>query len=239
MTEILIRFAESAEDIDRLFRARHHIFAEVDGYIPPRPDGRLCDRFDAYPTNRNLIAEHEGRIIGGLRFTENSPAGTPCDEFFDFSPFLDLTSTRFGSASKLFLEHEYRGSQIAFTLYGVAYAWCLARGWTHVDRDGQPGDGAGIDAVRVPATDRGAIPPAPPTPVRAADPRPERPCTASAPLCGDAPGGYGGREYATMSACNGLVRGADAWLLTRSPFARRRVERHRGPEALVPQEFQR
>jgi hypothetical protein len=131
MTEVLIRVAESAADIDRLFQARHHIFAEVDGYIPVRPDRRLCDRFDAYPTNRNLIAELDGRIIGGLRFTENSEAGTPCDEFFDFSPILDPTSTRYGSASKLFLERAYRGSQIAFTLYGVGYAWCLARGWTH------------------------------------------------------------------------------------------------------------
>jgi N-acyl-L-homoserine lactone synthetase len=131
MTDVLIRVAESAADIDRLFRARHRIFAEVDGYVPVRPDRRLCDRFDAYPTNRNLIAEHAGRIIGGLRFTEHSEAGTPCDEFFDFSPYLDLTSTRFGSASKLFLERTYRGSQIAFTLYGVGYAWCLARGWRH------------------------------------------------------------------------------------------------------------
>lgn len=132
MTEVLIRVAESAEDIDRLFQARHHVFAEVDAYIPVRPDGRLCDRFDAYPTNRNLIAEHDGRIVGGLRFTENSPAGTPCDEFFDFSPYLDPASNHYGSASKLFLEHPYRGSQIAFTLYGVAYAWCFSRGWTHV-----------------------------------------------------------------------------------------------------------
>jgi N-acyl-L-homoserine lactone synthetase len=132
MTEILIRVAETAEDIDRLFRARHRIFAEVDGYLPCRPDGRLCDRFDAYPTNRNLIAEHEGRIVGGLRFTEHSAAGTPPDEFFDFGPFLDGGTIRYGSASKLFLERAYRGSKVAFTLYGVAYAWCLGRGWTHV-----------------------------------------------------------------------------------------------------------
>jgi N-acyl-L-homoserine lactone synthetase len=132
MTEVLIRVAESAEDIDRLFRARHHVLAEVDGYVPLRADGRLCDRFDAYPSNRNLIAEHEGRIVGGLRFTEHSLAGTPPDEFFDFGPFLNAKTTRFGSASKLFLERAYRGSPVAFTLYGVAYAWCLARGWTHV-----------------------------------------------------------------------------------------------------------
>jgi hypothetical protein len=138
MTEILIRVAESADDVDRLFRARHHIFADVDGYIPPRSDGRLYDRFDAYPTNRNLIAEHDGRIVGGLRFTEHSPAGTPPDEFFDFSPFLDGRTTRFGSASKLFLEHAYRGSQITFSMYGLAYAWCLARGWTHVTGTANP-----------------------------------------------------------------------------------------------------
>ncbi|HEY7035273.1 MAG TPA: GNAT family N-acyltransferase [Thermomicrobiales bacterium] len=132
MADVLIRVAESAEDIDRLFRARHRVFAEVDGYVPCRADGRLCDRFDAYPTNRNLIAEHDGRIVGGLRFTEQSPAGTPPDEFFDFGSFLDAKTTRFGSASKLFLEHAYRGSKVAFTLYGVGYAWGLGRGWTHV-----------------------------------------------------------------------------------------------------------
>jgi N-acyl-L-homoserine lactone synthetase len=132
MTDVLIRVAESAEDIDRLFRARHRVIAEVDGYVPVRPDGRLCDRFDAYPTNRNLIALHEGRIVGGLRFTEHSEAGTPCDEFFDFSGYLDARRDRFGSASKLFLDHAYRGSRIAFTLYGLGYTWALGRGWTHV-----------------------------------------------------------------------------------------------------------
>lgn len=132
MNDIVIRIAESAEDIDRLFQARHHVFAEVDGYVPLRADKRLCDRFDAYPTNRNLIAEHNGRIIGGLRFTENSAAGTPPDEFFDFTPILDSSITRYGSASKLFLERPYRGTKVAFTLYHVAYAWCLERGWTHV-----------------------------------------------------------------------------------------------------------
>jgi hypothetical protein len=132
MTEIVIRVAESAEDIDRLFRARHHVFAEVDGYVPIRSDCRLSDRFDAYPTNRNLIAEHEGRIIGGLRFTEQSAAGTPPDEFFDFAPVLDPTIRRYGSASKLFLERPYRGSQVVHTFYAVAYAWCMGRGWTHV-----------------------------------------------------------------------------------------------------------
>lgn len=132
MNDIVIRFAESAEDIDRLFKARHHVFAEVDGYIPIRTDKRLCDRFDAYPTNRNLIAEHQSRIIGGLRFTEHSAAGTPPDEFFDFAQILDPSITHFGSASKLFLERPYRGTRVAFTLYQVAYTWCLERGWTHV-----------------------------------------------------------------------------------------------------------
>jgi N-acyl-L-homoserine lactone synthetase len=132
MTDVLIRVAESTEDIDQLFRARHRVFAEVDGYVPCRADGRLCDRFDAYPSNRNLIAEHEGRIVGGLRITEQSPAGTPPDEFFDFGPFLEARTTRFGGASKLFLERAYRGSKVTFTLFGVAYAWCLGRGLTHV-----------------------------------------------------------------------------------------------------------
>ncbi len=62
MNEIVIRFATSTQILDRLFRARHHVFADVDGCLPVRSDKRLCDRFDAYPTSRNVIAEHDGRI---------------------------------------------------------------------------------------------------------------------------------------------------------------------------------
>jgi GNAT superfamily N-acetyltransferase len=132
VTDVLIRVAETADDLDRLFQARHRVFVEDDRYLEPRPDGRLYDRFDAYPTTQNLIAEDDGRVVGGLRLTEHSPAGTPPDEFFDFMPFLPEGTTRFGSLSKLFLERPYRGSRITFSLYGVAYAWCFSRGWSHV-----------------------------------------------------------------------------------------------------------
>lgn len=130
--EVSIRFAETAEEIDRAFEARYRVLVESDGYLPPNVDRRLFDRFDAYPTTRNIIAEHDGRIIGGARFTHHSAVGTPPEEFFDFTPFLPEQPTPFGAGSQLFLEKPYRRSRIAFYLLGLGYAWGVTQGWTHV-----------------------------------------------------------------------------------------------------------
>src|SRR5262249_7293735 len=44
-----VRVAQTTAELDAVFRLRHQVFVEEEGYMPPRPDRRIADRFDAYP----------------------------------------------------------------------------------------------------------------------------------------------------------------------------------------------
>ncbi|HEY7034762.1 MAG TPA: hypothetical protein VH482_25710 [Thermomicrobiales bacterium] len=129
---ITVRFAETAKEIDAVFLARYRVFVESDRYIQPNPDKRILDRFDAFPTTRNVIAECNGRVVGGVRFTDHSEVGTPPEEFFDFRPFLPRPAPPFGAGSMLFLERPFRRSRLVFAMMGMGYGWGLQRDWTHV-----------------------------------------------------------------------------------------------------------
>jgi cyclic nucleotide-binding protein/N-acyl amino acid synthase FeeM len=116
---IRVRFAESTDDLDALFRLRHRVYVEEKGWFPGQQDGRVIDRFDAYPNKVNVIAVVEGQVVGGVRFVESSPVGMPADYFFDFAPFLP-TGARVGSAS------------LVSSMFGMGYHWALGRGMTHL-----------------------------------------------------------------------------------------------------------
>lgn len=127
-----IRLAETAADLDALFHLRHRIYAEEKGWLPAQPDGRITDRFDAFPHTANIVAVVEGRVVGGVRFVEASPLGTPADRYFDFSPFLP-PGARVGSGGMLCLEPDLRKTaRLLSALVGMGYHWALARGLTHL-----------------------------------------------------------------------------------------------------------
>lgn len=129
---IRIRLARTTDELDRIFALRHQVMAEEDAYIPPQPDGRLVDRFDAYPTTANFIAVVAGRIVGAVRFMERTAAGTSADEFFDFRPFLG-PEARDVTAGMLVLERAHRGHpRLVFAMLGMGYHWAIQRGATHV-----------------------------------------------------------------------------------------------------------
>lgn len=129
---IRVRFAETTADLDALFRLRHKVYVEEKGWFPAQRDGRVTDRFDAYPNKVNVIAVVEGQVVGAVRFVESSPVGLPADYFFDFSPFLPADA-RVGSASLLCLEPELRKSGgLVSSMFGMGYHWALGRGLTHL-----------------------------------------------------------------------------------------------------------
>lgn len=129
---VRIRLARTTDELDQLFGLRHRIMIDDERYLPARPDGRLADRFDAYPTTANVIALVDDRIVGSIRFTERTPAGTSADEYFDFAPFLPAQA-RDVAAGMLVLEPAYRGTpRLMFAMFGMGYHWALQRGATHV-----------------------------------------------------------------------------------------------------------
>jgi cyclic nucleotide-binding protein/N-acyl amino acid synthase FeeM len=129
---IRIRFAETTEDLDALFRLRHRVYVDEKGWFPVQRDGRVTDRFDAYPNKVNVIAVVEGAVVGGVRFVESSSVGVPADYFFDFSPFLPADA-RTGSASLLCLEPNLRKTGgLVSSMFGMGYHWALGRDLTHL-----------------------------------------------------------------------------------------------------------
>lgn len=130
---IRITIARTAAEHDALFRVRHRVYAEQGGYMPPRPDRRIYDRFDAFPSTTNLIALDGGEIVGGVRLAEPSAAGLPADEYFGFGPHLPADATRVGSASMLCVDAAHRcRKRLTASLCSMFYHVAAERGLSHV-----------------------------------------------------------------------------------------------------------
>jgi hypothetical protein len=118
-----IKIARSAQDLDRLFQARHQALVEERGCRFPQPDLRLVERFDAFPSTLNIIAEVDGEVVGGVRL------GAPGDQApplacYDFSTHLPR-SGRAGTVSAFHLleAHQAGGQRLGFSMLYMA-AFC-------------------------------------------------------------------------------------------------------------------
>ncbi len=85
-----IKLAETAAELDAAFHLRHRVFVEEEGYMPARAGMRIADHFDGFPGVGNIIAVHDGRVVGNARFMEDCGAGTGPDEY----PRLPAASPR-------------------------------------------------------------------------------------------------------------------------------------------------
>jgi len=130
---VRIRLATTPTDLDQIFQVRHRVFVQEKRYFPPTSDGRIVDRFDAFPTTANIVAYANGRVVGGVRIVEPSPVGAPADAYFDFRPYLPEKDVRVGSGSMLVVEEEYRHiPRVTFAMLGMMYYWALRKGLTHI-----------------------------------------------------------------------------------------------------------
>lgn len=131
---VRIKIATTPTERDALFRVRHRVFVEQDGYMAPTADHCIVDRFDAFPTTINLIAVHDDAIIGGIRVTEPGGAGLPVDEYFDFRPHLPRDpSISAGSGSMACIVREYRHRRrLASSMIHLAHFVASQRGISHL-----------------------------------------------------------------------------------------------------------
>ena len=130
---VRIKIATTTAEHDALFRMRHQVYVQQEHYLPPRPDRRIYDRFDAFPTTTNIIAVAGDAIIGGVRLAEPCDAGTPADDYFDFGPHLPRDGARAGSGSMLCLDRHYRHrGQVTACLFRMFYYLAVQRGLSHV-----------------------------------------------------------------------------------------------------------
>jgi N-acyl-L-homoserine lactone synthetase len=131
---VRIKIAETAVELESLFRARHRVFVEEEGYLGHRSDNLIVDRFDAFPVTINMVALVEGQVVGGMRVTRQSPVGLPADQFFDFSPYLPAGEISLACASQFFLLNRYRAIsyRLGFAIIGMCVYWAYNQNITHV-----------------------------------------------------------------------------------------------------------
>jgi N-acyl-L-homoserine lactone synthetase len=130
---VRIKIARTPEEMENLFRARHTIFVEEEKYFEPRPGGQIYDQFDTFPSTVNLIAQVGQEIVGGLRITEHSDAGTPSEHLFDFSHHMPKNAANIVSASMLCMKAKYRKvKRLTFMLLCMGVYWAISRKVSHV-----------------------------------------------------------------------------------------------------------
>lgn len=109
MNDFKIQIAKSATDLDSLFKIRHKVFVEEEGYMTAKNDKRIIDRFDAFPNNFNFVVKNNNEVIGGSRITilTGEAEGSPLDNWFDCKLFMDSYSF-YAAGSMLCLLKEFR-----------------------------------------------------------------------------------------------------------------------------------
>ena len=131
---IRIKVARSAEELDCVFKLRHKVYVEEEGVMKPRADGRISDRFDAFPTTVNFIALSPDGIVGNLRLCEQiDTVGVPADEYFNFEPYVPKHCRKLVNAGMLCMSRRFRGKmRLSNNLIMMGVYWSCSIGASHV-----------------------------------------------------------------------------------------------------------
>ncbi len=128
---IKITTARDASTIDDVLKLRHKVFSEEESFFSSTPDKRVIDRFDAFPSNHNLVVICDDHVIGSLRFTFDSDMGVPADEYFDFRSHLPEGATVAGCGMYC-VTKPYRNAKMALSLILMASYLGISQGVSHV-----------------------------------------------------------------------------------------------------------
>jgi len=128
---IKITLTEAPEQIDAVLKIRHKVFSEEEQKIPASPDGRILDRFDAYPSTKNLAVLVENEVVGGMRLTLDSKMGLPADEYYDFRSQLP-SDYQLMSCGMYCITKPFRSPRIALGLILMASYFAVAHKVSHV-----------------------------------------------------------------------------------------------------------
>ena len=137
---IRIKVANTAKEIDDVFKLRHEVFIQERGKFSSSSldSPRIVDHFDTLPGVANVVAYEGSKPIATLRVNRDTPIGLPADGHFDFSnirssikrEYLDSNGQEpiFVSGSMLAIHKDYRNKKnVIFALFktaiGVMYSW--------------------------------------------------------------------------------------------------------------------
>jgi len=128
---IQIKIASTPALLDNLYKVRHEVFSIEEALFAPKPDGRVIDRFDAFPTSTNIVAVIDDLVIGGIRVILDSEVGLHADDYYDFQSVTPSGAIR-ASVGHFCILKQYRSSQVAFALISMACYYATSQKTTYV-----------------------------------------------------------------------------------------------------------
>lgn len=121
---IRVKAAQTAKELADVYKLRHQVYVEGEGYFKDHPGEQIVDQFDTLPEVINVIAYKGNNPIGTIRLNKDSEIGLPCDEIYDFSEYrhkekakavaADLPEPVFCSAGMLAIEKNWRNRRDLF-----------------------------------------------------------------------------------------------------------------------------
>jgi hypothetical protein len=108
---IHIAIAESAEDLRDVFRLRHRVLVEEEGYYPESTEGLIHTVFDAYPSSVNLLARVGEEAAASVRVTFDSGVGLPWDRLGDLACLRDSVEEPAVALGMLVCTRRYRAKR--------------------------------------------------------------------------------------------------------------------------------
>mgnify|MGYP006271887329 CR=1 FL=1 len=114
---IILREAEAAKDLDRVFKIRHKVFVEEEKRFENKR-ASIFDIYDTLPETCNILALVDEIPIGTIRVTLDNSVGIPASSHFDFGPYMQkhgINRTEVASVSWLCTTREYRNNPGLFT----------------------------------------------------------------------------------------------------------------------------
>lgn len=142
-----ISIAKTAQQIDDVLQLRHQVSANIQNPSVKASPLRLMDRFDTFPSTTHLVAKQNNCIIGSLRLTFDTPAGTPADAAYDFRTALEgvlkdelepaaatpeAAHPKIVSCDQYYVYPELASPQITLGLLLMASYLAISKGITHI-----------------------------------------------------------------------------------------------------------
>lgn len=126
-----IMLATTTDLLDKAFQLRHQVFVEEEALLPPTADGRIIDRFDAYPTTHNLVVTDGDEVVGCFRLVLDSSEGVPADAYYDFRQHLPENYALMHT-SLLCTAQQYRSPRLTTGLALMATYFAASHKMTHL-----------------------------------------------------------------------------------------------------------
>jgi histidinol-phosphate/aromatic aminotransferase/cobyric acid decarboxylase-like protein/GNAT superfamily N-acetyltransferase len=114
---------------ERIYRARHEVYALEIGQHPANREGRLCDRLDR--SNRYLVALRGDELAGFISITPPGGDGYSVDKYFRRDELPFAVDDGLFEIRLLTVMPRYRNTDVTAALMVAAFRWVEARGGTH------------------------------------------------------------------------------------------------------------